>query len=140
MFSLAKDAKWVRAANYASGTASVKAPATGIDMAGYKSAAFILDLVAIAAGGVNSFKIQQSDTAVDDAAFVDITGASATTIADDDDDQIRVVEVRPTKRYVRGLLTKDASNVLAGAVICCLHNGDEMPATQPTGSEVTYVA
>lgn len=140
MRSLAKDAKFVVAAAYASGTATVKAPATGIDTNGYERACFILNLATIATGAVQSFKVQESDTAVDDSNFVDITSAAAATIADDDDDQIRVVEVRPSKRYVRGLFTKDGTNAAAGTVTCILFNGDDVPVTQAAGSEVTFVA
>ncbi len=139
MRSIFKDAIFGTAANYASGTATVKAPATGIDMAGYKNIAFILSLPSIATGSAQSFKCQQSDTAVDDAGFVDITSASAPTIADDDDNEIRIVECRPTKRYVRGLLTKDGTNAVAAVVLYVKFNGDGVPVTQPAGTEGVYV-
>lgn len=139
MRSITKEAKWGVAAAYASGTATVKASATGIDCTGYESIAFVLSLATIASGATTSFKLQQSDTAVDDAGFVDITNATATTIADDDDDQLRIVEVRPTKKYVRALLTKDASNAVGATVLYVLFNGDDVPITQASGVEVTFV-
>lgn len=140
MRSLVKDTKLVTAAEYASGTATTKCPATGIDTNGFDSACFILALAAIATGAATSFKIQESDTAVDDAGFTDITGATAATIADDDDGQNRRVEVKPTKRYVRALLTKDAANAVGATVLCQLFNADEVPVTQPAGTEDTFVA
>jgi hypothetical protein len=135
MRSLFADTKWVVAAIYSSGTASVKAPATGIDTSGYRKVTFIAHLAAIAATAVSSMKIQESDTAVDDAGFTDITSAAAPTIAADDDDQIRIIEVTPRKKYVRLLFTKDATNAVAGSVLACLWNGKESPATQPAGTE-----
>lgn len=140
MRSLVKETKWGVAAIYSSGTATVKASATGFDATGYESVAFILSLATIAASAVTSFKVQQSDTAVDDAGFTDITSASSTTIAADDDDQLRIVEVRPTKKYVRALLTKDATNAVGATVLYCMFNGDEVPITQGTGVEVTEAA
>lgn len=139
MRSIAKEAKWGVAAVYASGTATVKASATGFDTSGYENVAFILSLATIATGATTSFKVQESNTAVDDAGFTDITSATATTIADDDDNQLRIVEVRPTKKYVRGLLTKDATNAVGGTVLFCMFNGDDVPITQSSDVEVTYV-
>lgn len=140
MQSLVKNCKWVVAAQYASGTATTKCPATGVDCKGAERVVFELAIAGVATGGVQSFKLQESDTAVDDAGFVDITGATATTIADDDDGQIRLVEVKPSKRYVRGLLTKDASNAVGATVTAILFNFDDVPVTQDAGTEVTFVA
>jgi hypothetical protein len=140
MRSLVKDCKFVVAAIYASGTASVKAPATGVDMSGFERVCFVVNLATIAASAVASAKIQQSDTAVDDAGFVDITSSDSTAIVADDDDQIRLIEVQPTKRYVRLLLTKDATNAVAATVTAILFNADDSPVTQPTGTEATFVA
>jgi len=139
MRSLVKEAKWGVAAIYASGTATVKASDVGFDRSGYEKVAFILSLATIATGAVTSFKVQQSDTAVDDAGYTDITSATATTIADDDDNQLRIVQVRPTKKYVRALLTKDATNAVGATVLYAMFNGDDVPITQGTGVEVTEV-
>jgi hypothetical protein len=137
--SILKDSKYVVGAVYASGTATVKGPTTGVDTLGYNKVTCVLTLAAIATGATTSFKLQQSDTAVDDAGFVDVTSATATTIADDDDDQLRIIEFQPTKRYVRGLLTKDASNAVGAAWHFILSQADAVPVTQPTGVEGTFV-
>lgn len=139
MKSIAKDVQIAVGAVYASGTASVKGPTTGVDTKGFNKVTCVVTLATIAAGATTSFKLQQSDTAVDDAGFVDITSAAASTIADDDDNQYRVIECQPTKRYVRGLMTKDASNAVGASWLFILHQADVVPVTQPADTEVTFV-
>lgn len=140
MYSILKDTKCVVGAVYASGTATVKGPTTGVDTLGFNKVTCILTLAAIATGATTSFKLQQSDTAVDDAGFVDVTSASATTIADDDDNQYRRIEFQPTKRYVRGLLTKDAANAVGASWLFLLSGADSVPVTQPSDTEDTFVS
>lgn len=108
------DIKIVSALDYASGSAD-RNGAT-LDMAGYDGVLMIVKLAAVATGGVNSIKAQQGSASdLSDAA--DLAG-SKLTVADDDDNQIFVIDLfRPQKRYVRLLVDKDATNACAESAI-----------------------
>ena len=76
---------------------------SAIDMKGFDSVTFIVGFGPIAAGGVKSVKVQQDATRPWDAA--DLVG-TAITVADDDDNQVVMLEVnQPRERYVRVVLT-----------------------------------
>lgn len=71
-----------------------------IDMQGFEGVTFIVTVLAITSGGVQSIKLQE-DTDSAGGTMADLTG-TAITIADDDDNQTFAIELfRPFKRYVR---------------------------------------
>lgn len=108
------DIKIVSALDYASGSAD-RNGAT-LDMAGYDGVLMVVKLAAVATGGVNSIKAQQGNASdLSDAA--DLAG-SKLTIADDDDNQIFVIDLfRPQERYVRLVVDKDTTNACAESAI-----------------------
>jgi len=102
------------ALDYVSGTA-VRYGAV-IDTADCEGVIMIVKLAAVATGGANSIKAQQATTLAFSTPH-DITG-SAITIADDDDNQIFMLDVRsPVERYVRLAVVKDTSNACAESAI-----------------------
>ena len=124
-----KDCKIVTAGTYATGTADVKLPTTGVDTKGYDVAEFVLHLATIAAGAVTTAKVQQSDDTTD-GNFSDLEGTSQ-TIADDDDNGVKIFTiVKPTKRYLRLYVDKDASNAVGASALCYLHGAEIKPVTQ----------
>lgn len=119
-FSFSDDVKIKKALVYASGNADRNG--IEIDMAGYDSVCFICTLATIVASGVNSIKVQQ-DTVTGMAGAQDLLGTSV-TIADDDDDEIKYIDLhQPLERYLRVVMDKNAVNACAESVIAILYNG-----------------
>lgn len=123
------------ALDYASGTADRNGEV--FDTAGLEGVLMIVKFATIAAGGVNSIKAQQGAASnLSDAA--DLAG-TAQTIADDDDNQIFVIDlVKPQKRYVRVVVDKDTTNACAESAIYIGYGPRVMPVTQTLADEVTY--
>jgi len=73
---------------------------TTLDMSGYEGVLILVRMGAITAGGAQSINAAQgAESDLSDAA--DLEGTKI-TIADDDDDQIFMIDLyRPTERYVR---------------------------------------
>ncbi len=100
----------------------------GINRAGYDRVAFLVNCGSIAAGSLCSFKVQQCDTDTD-GSYTDITNASV-TYADTDDDKATVIDVRPTKLWVRLVATNGAAFAALMSGIAELYNGRVTPVTQ----------
>ena len=101
----------------AAGTTAINP--TGVDMAGYNSALFIVALGAITATGVPALKLQQS---ADNSTFEDLTG-SAIAVTDADGSKYMAIEVvRPNKQYVRCAVTRTTANVVVDGIVCILSN------------------
>jgi len=119
---------------YASGTADRNGAI--MDMAGYDEIEAVVTMATIAADGGPTVKLQYGDESdLSDAA--DVAGASH-SVADDDDDQIfRLTLVRPTKRYVRVVIDKDAANASAESTLYRMSKARNLPVTANTADEVT---
>lgn len=100
----------------------------GINRAGYDRVAFLVNCGAIAGGSLCSFKVQQCDTDTD-GSYVDITNA-AVTYADTDDDKATVIDVKPTKLWVRLVATNGAAFAALMGGIAVLYQGRVAPVTQ----------
>jgi len=123
-------------AGAAAGTTTIT-PTAGIDMQGFNSCLFLTMLGTVTSTGVPAIKVQQSsdDGATD--AYSDLE-ASAFAATDTDDDKIIAVEVmRPTKRYLKLILTRTTANVVLDGIVAILGNPQVVPVTQSTiGNEV----
>ena len=135
MANLSNDVKIVSALDYASGTAD----RTGavLDMQGFDGVLMVVKLAAVAAGGTNSIKAQQgAAAAMGDAA--DLVG-TAQTIADDDDNQVFMIDVyKPAERYVRLYVDKDTANAMAESAIYIQYGAKKRPVVQTVANAVTY--
>ncbi len=102
-----------------------------VDTLGFDGVCFVVHLAAIASGGTNSLKVQQgADSALGDAA--DLLGTSV-TIADDDDNEVKFIDVPcPRERYLRLVVTKDSSHACAESAIAYLYNAKNQPVTHAT--------
>ncbi len=135
MINFSKEAKITTALDYVSGTAS--RDGAGLDMQGYDSVAMIVKFAAIAAGATTSIKAQQSSDDGSSDAYSDLEG-TAQTVAADDDNQVFVIDlVRPTKRYVRLVVTKDGANAAAESAIYVQYGAKDLPVTMNVTDEVT---
>lgn len=97
----------VPAAGRTAGAADINAGT--VDMSGYEGVTLIVEFGAIVANAVVSVKWQQGDES-DASDMTDLAGTSI-SVADDDDDKILVSELyRPTKRYVRAVISRATQN------------------------------
>ena len=103
-----------------------------LDMQGYEGAVAIIEMGTLAATAVTSIKWQQSDTTTD---FSDLEGTGV-AIAADDDDKIFVSELyKPTKRYVRLVVSRGTANATLRAATYIQYKARSAPVTQ--GTDVT---
>lgn len=120
--------------DYASG-ATDRNGAT-VDTLGFAGVIFAVKLAAVATGGTNAIKLQHGD-ASNASDMADIKG-SKVTVADDDDNQLFLLQVeKPTKRYVRVVMDKDATNACAESVVHMLHGPDYKPQVNDVTDAVT---
>lgn len=122
------------ALDYAS--ASADRNGATLDMAGFDGVAAIVKFGTIAAGAVTSVKMQYGDES-DLSDAVDVTGLSI-SVAADDDDQVFILDLfRPTKRYVRLVVDKDAANNTAEMALYQQYDARNRPVTNDVADEVT---
>jgi hypothetical protein len=127
MLSLVKEAKITRVSNaVAAGTTDVES--TSVDGAGFDAAAFVVEFGAITSTAVTSVKVQGSS---DNSTFVDLE-ATSIAVADDDDNQIFVVDVvRPPYRYLRCVVDRGTANAVIDGITAIQYQARFMPVTQP---------
>ncbi len=113
--------KYEDALDYASGTASRNGAST--NMTGYEWVLYVFKFATIAAGATTSIKLQQSSDNGSADDFSDIEGTSQTVANDDDNQNFLVLCKRPSKQYVRPVVTKDGSNAAAEMVFCIKGGG-----------------
>lgn len=116
-----------RAANAtAAGTSAING--TVIDMLGYESIAFVAALGTLTATQVTGIKVQQSD-ASDGSGMNDLAGSASGNMADADSNKLLAVEIyRPTKRYVRCVVTRGTANAVLDGIIALLYRAEITPA------------
>ncbi len=102
-----------------------------IDAQGADSILFTVPITDSVATGVAKLTVEQSD-ADSDTGMAAITGAEAQAICAVNDDlngMLLIVEVRPTKRYVQGVLTSMTANIAFGDTIA-ITKPRQFPVTQ----------
>ena len=128
------ETKVTRVANDVAG-ATPDSNSTSVDMELFDAVAFLVLFGAITATAVTSCKLQQSsDDGVADT-WADLTGTSI-TVADDDDDQIVVLDiVRPLERYVRVVVDRGTADAALDGIVAIQYQ----PRTIPTTHDATTV-
>lgn len=138
MKNLYAEAKISTALDYAEGSADREG--ASLDMKGFGAAAIIVKFAAIAGSAATTIKAQQSSDAGVADGWSDLEGTSQ-TIADDDDDQVFIIDlINPTKRYVRLYVDKDAAHNTAETALYMQYQPMVIPVVQTVASEVTYEA
>jgi len=121
--------------DYASGTADRNGEV--FDTAGFEGVMMVFKFAAIAAGAVTSVKAQQG--AVSDGSDMADLAGTGQTVADDDDNQIFIIDiVKPTERYLRGVVDKDTANATAEVLMYIGYGARELPVTETLADEVTF--
>ena len=123
----------VTVANGAAGTSAIQGAI--LDMSGFDKIAVMVTFGAIVSNAVTSFKVEQSD-ASDMSGSEDIAGSNQ-TVADTKDGKIFLSDmVRPTKRYIRLLVSRATQN--ATLVAHYIQGGaDNKPVTQSSDVAAT---
>ncbi len=105
---------------------------TTLDMSGFEGVAFIVTMGEITAGAVTSAKVQQ-DTASGMGTAADLAGTGI-TIADDDDEQVFVLDVpNPKERYVRLVVDRGTQNAVVASAIAIQYGARLAPTSHGTG-------
>jgi hypothetical protein len=133
MLNASSSIKVSTALDYASGTATRNG--AGLDMKGFEGVLMIVKFAAIGSSSTMDIHAEQCD---DNSTFLDLAG-TAIVPADDDDEQIFILDiVKPTDRYVRVVVTKDASHTDAEMAIYIQYGAREEPVVQTVADLVTY--
>ena len=112
------------------GTSNIQSDA--VDMANFEGVVFYISMGAITATAVTSANVQQSSTAALAGTETDILG-SKITIADDDDNQMAIIDVyRPSKRYVNAIVLRATANSVINSIIAVQYGAGRLPATNDT--------
>lgn len=123
----------------AAGTSTITSDA--IDLQAFDACMFLVPFGTITAGAVTSFKIQQSsDDGVTDG-YSDLAGSSV-TVADTQSGKVAYIDVvRPTKRYLKLVISRATQNSVVNNVLALKYIGHKQPVTQGatvmTASEIS---
>lgn len=129
------DVRIVPVLTYASGTADRTSKV--IDTKGYNSVTIVTHFGTIASSAVTDIFLVEADAASDADTLTNGANVAGTsqTVADDDDNEIKYVDVhRPLKRYLMLTVNKDASNACAESAVAYLYNADKTPVTHAEGT------
>ena len=112
---------------------------SAVDTTGFDAVRFLVVVGAITTGGVQSFKLQQSDDDGAGDSYGDIVGTSQTIADDADDTHVYSDIFRPQKRYLKVVISRATQNATFGGVIAELYEPRTVPVTQ-TASGETYIS
>lgn len=102
---------------------------SAVDMSGFDGARFTFLMGAITAGAVTSCKLQQSSDDGSADAYADLAGTSV-TVADDDDNQVVVIDVyRPRERYLKAIISRATQNAVIDGILVEQYCGRKQPTT-----------
>ena len=120
-------------------TAGASTTLTGAatDTLGYAGCCFVNLVGTLASTAVVTYKVQQaSDDGVADA-YNDLEG-SALVVADDDDDQLFVIDIQaPAKRYLKQICSRTVAASSIGAGVAILYGAKSVPVTFDVTDNVT---
>lgn len=137
MLNMSQEAKVSTALDFLAAAAAADRNGAILDMAGFDAVMVIVKMADIAVGAATSIKMQQ-DTDSTGATMADLLGTGI-TIADDDDNQVFIIDlVKPTERYVRVVVDKDAANATNESALYIQYMARDLPVVQTVTDEVTY--
>jgi hypothetical protein len=133
MRSFLENSKAVRLMSSVSGGTNTQTSAI-LDTAGFDSATVISMFGGITAGATATMTITQSDNT--SSGFATLTGAEASLGGDDDEKMLAIEIYRPTKRYLKAVITILAQNAEVDGVLGILRD----PQLIPFAAQHTSVA
>lgn len=132
MKSLLKDTQVVLAANPSTSSASSDVASKVIDMNGFDSCTFINT---IGATSTVVTMVAQMSASTSDADFAAMTNTTVgpTTVGNG----VLVIDIhKPTKRYLRTVLTSTGASNLSGGTVAILYNARSNPTTNATSDVI----
>ncbi|MGE0105103.1 MAG: hypothetical protein AB7O81_34885 [Blastocatellales bacterium] len=136
MLNISKSCKVTRVMNAVAAGATVQTGAA-VDMKNFEGVTFILGVGALTADQVTALKAQQSSDDGSADAYSDLEGTLTGPFADDDDNQVMILEIiRPQKRYVKPIVNRATANAVIDFVIAIQHT----PKAEPVTHDATTVA
>lgn len=118
----------------AAGTTDVTSSA--IDMQGYEGALIIFAFGTITSGAVTSCLVHQSSDDGGADAYTALLG-SGVTVADDDDNQIVIIDVyKPRERYLKGVIDRATQNAVVDGIFVLRYGASKQPATNDSATVV----
>lgn len=133
---LSSDTKITQALPFLAASAALDRDGAGLDMQGYEGVLMLVQFADIAMGATTTIKAQQSDDdgVADDYSDLEDTGIA---VADDDDGQIFWLDIKPTKRFVRIVIDKDAANATNECAIYLQYGPSARPVCNDVADLVT---
>lgn len=127
------EVKITRVSN-AEAAATTDIETTVVDMAGFEGITWVVGFGTITGSAVTSIKAQQgAESDLSDAADLEGTGV---TVADDDDNQTKYLEVKHVQeRYCRLVVDRGTQNAVVDGVWAFQYGPRKKPITQPTAVE-----
>ena len=131
MYNLSKQAKLTRVSN-AEAAAQTDIESDSVDMTGFDSICFVVAFGAIDGSAVTSVNAEMSDDDASADAFAEML-ATGITVADDDDNQLVMLDVhQPLERYVRCVVERATQNAVVDSIVALQYNASVEPVTHDT--------
>ena len=130
--NLSRFGKVTRVSN-AAAAATTDVTSSSVDMQGFDSVTFYVAMGAIVSGAATSIHAEQS---ADDSSFADLAGTNI-TIADDDDNQVAILEIeQPSDRYLRVVVDRATQNATVDSIIAVQTKANKEPVTHDSSTVV----
>ncbi len=110
-----------------------------VDMAGFDGVVFLTNAGTIVATGTAAIKVQQ-DTVVGLGSAADLAGSGQSFIDTDDNKSVAVDVKRPTKRYLRLVITRATANSDWGPIWAFQYRARKAPVTQGLDKYETFAS
>jgi hypothetical protein len=94
---------------------------------GYDEVTFMAAFGALTATQVTSIKVQESD---DNSTYNDSKDTASINLADTDGNKVLLCTIRPTKRYLKCIVTRGTANAVIDGVWAFLRRSKKLPVTQ----------
>lgn len=133
MHNLLNEVKFLRvSAAVAAGVDGAFVAGTEIDMKGFDNVLIIVATSVIAANGVLTSRVKNSDTsATYGAGTIDRIGANVVNVDDTSDNKLQIHDIRrPKRRYVSLEYQRTVGNVTIENILAIQYNGNVRPPVQ----------
>lgn len=132
--NLGKNVKITRVLNATAAGTDDTLTSSAIDMQGFDTCLFLAAFGTLTASAVTSIKVQQSDDDGVADGYSDLTGTSVAITDDRDNDCIWVEVTRPSKRYLKLIVTRATANAVVDGVFAFQGAAETVPVTHDTAT------
>lgn len=140
MFTLPKDAKITKVANYAAAS-TTDVDSARVDMTGYDTVTFIAAVGDVTSGCVLNLTVKSNAADSTSSSTTEKAGTTITAGSTDTDNCLLINTVhKPTLRYAYATLAIDTQNAVFENIIAIQYNAKNVPVTQPATTVDNVVA